>query len=263
MIVFLVKRLLNAIAVMLAVAFLAFMIFRFVGDPVELMLNEQASQAQRDELRIRLGLDKSFLIQFVTFLANAARGDFGISYRNQQDVFTLIIERIRALGMQGQVVVSHAFCLGSPDRDLVDPLIDEIARLDIGIMTTAPAARPAPPVKRLLERGVRVCSGSDGIRDTWGPYGNADMLERVMFVGLRNNFRRDEEVELAFHVCTQGGADVMRLDGYGLKIGAKADLVVVEGETITQAAVARPPRKLVIKAGNVVARDGVSIRQAP
>jgi peptide/nickel transport system permease protein len=94
--VFLLKRLLNAAGVMLTVAFLAFLIFRFVGDPVELMLNEQASQAQRDELRERLGLNKNFAMQFVTFVGNAVRGDFGISYRNQQEVFTLIAERFPA-----------------------------------------------------------------------------------------------------------------------------------------------------------------------
>lgn len=96
MLAFLVKRLANAAGVMLAVAFIAFMIFRFVGDPVELMLNEQASQAQRDELRIRLGLDRSFVVQFGTFVLNAMQGDFGISYRNQQEVFTLIVERFPA-----------------------------------------------------------------------------------------------------------------------------------------------------------------------
>lgn len=177
--------------------------------------------------------------------------------------FDLIFERTRALGMKGQVVVSHAFCLGTPDPDLVNPMIEQLAELDIGIMTTGPASRPAPPVKRLLDAGIRVCSGSDGIRDTWGPYGNADMLERVMLVGLRNNFRRDDEVELAFHVCTQGGADIMRLENYGLKVGAKADLIIVEGETITHAAVARPARRLVIKHGNVVARGGICSRTAP
>ena len=177
--------------------------------------------------------------------------------------FDLIFERTRALGMHGKVVVSHAFCLGAPDRDLVDPMIEQLAELDIGIMTTGPAGRPAPPVKRLLEAGIRVCSGSDGIRDTWGPYGNADMLERVMFVGLRNNFRRDEEVELAFQVCTIGGAAVMRLDNYGLKVGARADLMVVAGETITHAAVARPVRRLVVKHGRVVARYGSCVRTSP
>ncbi len=96
MLVFIAKRLLNAVGVMLTVALIAFVIFRFVGDPVELMLNEQASQAQRDELRERLGLNRNLVLQFATFVGNAVRGDFGISYRNQQEVFTLIAERFPA-----------------------------------------------------------------------------------------------------------------------------------------------------------------------
>src|SRR5690606_21554209 len=96
MLEFLIKRLLNAAGVMLAVAFIALMIFRFVGDPIELMLNEQASQAQRDELRVRLGLDRGFLMQFATLVGNAVRVDYSITYRNQQDVFTLITERFPA-----------------------------------------------------------------------------------------------------------------------------------------------------------------------
>ncbi len=177
--------------------------------------------------------------------------------------FDLIFERTRALGMHGQVVVSHAFCLGHPDRDLVDPMIEQLAELDIGIMSTGPAGRPAPPLKRLLQAGIRMCSGSDGIRDTWGPYGNADMLERVMFLGLRNGLRRDDEVELAFQVCTSGGASVMRLEGYGLQVGARADLIAVPGETITHAAVSRPLRSLVVKHGRVVARNGACLRTSP
>ncbi len=175
----------------------------------------------------------------------------------------LIFERTRALGMQGRVVISHAFCLGSPDPALVNPLVDAIADLDIGIMTTGSASRPVPAVKPLLERGIRVCSGSDGIRDTWGPYGTADMLERAMLVGLRNNFRRDEDVELAFHVCTQGGADIMRITDYGLAVGRAGDLVVVDGEAITHAVVAHPPRRLVVKRGRVVARNGACLKAAP
>ena len=96
MLIFLIKRIANAAGVMLAVAFIAFMTFKFVGDPVELMLNVQASQAQRDELRARLGLDRGFVLQFATFVGNAAKGDFGISFRNQRDVSSLIAERFPA-----------------------------------------------------------------------------------------------------------------------------------------------------------------------
>lgn len=176
--------------------------------------------------------------------------------------FDLIVERTRALGMAGKVTVSHAFCLGG-DPAQVDPLIEELVELDIAIMTTAPASRPAPPVKKLLQAGVRVCSGSDGIRDTWGPYGNADMLERAMFVGLRNNFRRDDELRLALDVCTTEGAKVMEIADYGLGEGKAADLVILPGETVAEAIVTRSPKRRVLKRGRVVARDGVSVRAAP
>ncbi len=168
----------------------------------------------------------------------------------------LIIERTKALGMQGRVTISHAFCLGMTDQDYVASLIEALAEARVHILTTAPASRPVPPVKRLVEAGVVVGAGSDGVRDTWGPYGNADMLERAVFVGLRNNFRRDDEVALALDVCTHGGARMMALEGYGLEPGCKADLVLLDGEALAEAVVSRRKRRLVLKAGRVVAQDG-------
>lgn len=168
----------------------------------------------------------------------------------------MIIERTAALGMHGKVTVSHAFCLGMPDRARAAALTEQLARHDIAIATTAPASRPVPAAAELRRAGVRLCAGSDGIRDTWGPYGNLDMLERALFIGLRNNFRNDSDVEYALQVCTQGGADVMELKGYGLREGAFADIVLVEAETVAEAVAARPRRKLVLKRGKPVARYG-------
>ena len=168
----------------------------------------------------------------------------------------LIVERTRALGMAGRVVISHAFCLGMPDAAVVDPLIAALADAGIAVMTTGPASRPAPPVKRLVEAGVVVCAGSDGIRDTWGPYGNADMLERAMFVGLRNNLRRDDELALALDVVTAGGAQALGIEGYGLAPGCIGDLVLVAAETVAEAVAQRPGGRTVVKRGRVVARDG-------
>ena len=165
----------------------------------------------------------------------------------------LIIERSRALGMAGRVVVSHAFCLGMADAAVVDPLIDALAEAGIAVMTTAPAARPAPPLKRLVQAGVVLCAGSDGIRDTWGPYGNADMLERAMFVGLRNNLRRDDELALALDVVTTGGARALGLADYGLAPGCWGDVVLVAAETVAEAVAQRPGGRTVVKRGRVVA----------
>lgn len=96
MLAFLIKRIGNAVLVMLTVAFLAFLIFRFLGDPVEMMVNESATQVERNELRARLGLNDGFLVQYARFVTNAAQGEFGLSWRNQQSVIGLIAERFPA-----------------------------------------------------------------------------------------------------------------------------------------------------------------------
>jgi cytosine/adenosine deaminase-related metal-dependent hydrolase len=113
-------------------------------------------------------------------------------------------------------------------------------------------------LKRLLQAGVVVCAGSDGIRDTWGPYGNADMLERALFVGQRYNLRRDDELALAFDMVTIGGARALGLKAYGLAPGCCGDLVLVEAETLAEVVAQRPGRRTVVKRGRVVAREGVT-----
>ena len=164
----------------------------------------------------------------------------------------LIIERTAALGMAGKVMVSHAFCLGMPDPAVVNPLVEAVAKAGIAIMTTAPAYRPVPSVKQLVQAGVVVCGGSDGVRDTWGPYGNADMLERAMLIGMRNNFRRDDELALALDTVTVNAAKALGLTGYGLAAGCGGDVVLVPAETLAEAVAQRPGPRTVVKRGRVV-----------
>jgi cytosine/adenosine deaminase-related metal-dependent hydrolase len=175
----------------------------------------------------------------------------------------LIIERSRALGMAGRVMISHAFCLGMPDPSVTEPLIAALAEAGIAICTTAPASRPVPAVKRLVQAGVVICAGSDGIRDTWGPYGNGDMLERAMLVGLRNNLRRDDELALAFDVCSTAGARALGLPDYGLAPGCMGDVLLVPAETLAEAVAQRPSGRMVIRRGRLVARDGEVLFPVP
>ena len=191
--------------------------------------------------------------------------DIHLHERGEMGCFSmeLIIERTVALGMQNQVVVSHAFCLGQPERLPIAKLTEQLAQSGIRIMTTGPAAVTAPVIRELREAGVVVCSGSDGIRDTWGPFGNACMLERAMFLAQRNNFRRDDEVEVALDVCTHGGATSMDIDNYGITPGCDADCVLVEGESLAEVIASRPVRKRVLKRGRTVAENGQSLLLAP
>ncbi|MEI5679595.1 MULTISPECIES: amidohydrolase family protein [unclassified Mesorhizobium] len=171
----------------------------------------------------------------------------------------LIIDRTRAHAMAGKVTVSHAFCLGHNDYLAIGNLLDDLADAGIAIMTTGPAGYPCPPLIRTLDAGITVCSGSDGIRDCWSPYGNADMLERAIFLGMRNDLDRDDEIRRAVEVVTTGGAAVMGRQDYGLAVGDAADLVLIEGETLAEAVVSRRSRPLVMKRGKVVAREGAAL----
>ncbi len=168
----------------------------------------------------------------------------------------LIIERTRALGMQGRVMASHAYCLGSIDAAAQDALAAGLAEAGIAVMTAGPAGGAAPSVKKLHAAGVVICGGSDGPRGTWWPYGTGDMLVRANMIGQRNGFSRDADLELALETCTTLGARAIGLADYGLAPGCAADAVLVACETVAEAVAALPVRGMVIRRGRVVARNG-------
>ncbi|MBK1686765.1 ABC transporter permease [Rubrivivax gelatinosus] len=114
MLVFVLRRLAQALVVMLAVAFIAFMLFQYVGDPVLNLLGQDATQEQRAQLRRDLGLDQSFLVQFGHFVANAAQGEFGLSLRQGRQVSALIAERFPATLELSLVAALLALALGIP-----------------------------------------------------------------------------------------------------------------------------------------------------
>ena len=96
MLEFFIRRLLQAVVVLLTVTFIAFLLFQFVGDPVAQMLGIESTQADRERLREALGLNDPFYVQFFHFIANALSGDFGISLRQGTPVSELIAERFPA-----------------------------------------------------------------------------------------------------------------------------------------------------------------------
>lgn len=174
----------------------------------------------------------------------------------------LILDRAAALGLQGRVAISHGFCLGDlPEREC-GALLARMAKLGVVLITSAPAARAVPPLLACRHAGVTVLGGNDGIRDTWTPYGTPDMLERAMLIGLRYNLRRDDELAIALDCVTEAGARGCGFEAYGLAPGCRADLVLVEAQTVADAVVARPPRRLVVSGGRIVARDGQLLPEA-
>jgi len=171
----------------------------------------------------------------------------------------LILDRTQALGMQGKVTISHAFCLGALETPRLNGLLSRLAELRVSILTTAPASRPVPSVRACRDAGVTIFSGNDGIRDTWTPFGDPDLLMRARLVGLRNDFRRDSELAWALGCVTGSAAKACGFADYGLHIGARADLVLVDASCVAEAVAQHRPKPLVVAAGRVVARNGVAV----
>ena len=114
MLAFVLRRLLQAVIVMLTVGFLAFMLFQHVGDPVTNLLGQDATQEQKDLLRKELGLDQPFPVQFAAFVGNAVQGEFGISLRQGRKVSTLIADRFPATLELALVAAVLALLVGIP-----------------------------------------------------------------------------------------------------------------------------------------------------
>ncbi|MCX7630711.1 MAG: ABC transporter permease, partial [Geminicoccaceae bacterium] len=114
MLFYMLRRLGQAIVVMVVVSFSSFVLFDYVGDPVNNMVGQEASLADRAALRARLGLDDPLLVRFARFLVDAARGEFGISYRLRRPVAELVAERLPATLELVAVSAVLALAIGIP-----------------------------------------------------------------------------------------------------------------------------------------------------
>ena len=114
MLAFIIRRILQSVAVMAVVAFIAFGMFNFTGDPVTFMVGQDATQEDRARLRADLGLDLPFYVQFGRFVGRAVHGDFGLSLRQGRKVSTLLKERLPATIELAFVAAVLALVLGVP-----------------------------------------------------------------------------------------------------------------------------------------------------
>jgi peptide/nickel transport system permease protein len=111
---FILRRILQSVAVLAAVAFIAFALFTYTGDPVTFMVGQDATQEDRARLRSDLGLDQPFYIQFGRFVGRAVQGDFGLSLRQGRPVSTLLKERLPATLELAVTAAFLAVLLGVP-----------------------------------------------------------------------------------------------------------------------------------------------------
>jgi len=247
-----------------------------VRDPGTAELLDEALRAGADVIGgiDPCGLDRDPVAHLDVVFALALKHGVGVDFHlhdgGELGLFTidLIAERVRALGLQGNATISHAFALGEVERDVAARTLDVLAELDIALTTIAPGGRPSLPIQEIAHRGIRLGLGQDGQRDYWSPFGSGDMLDRTWQLAFINNFRRDDLVEHSVAIATAGGASVMsgwsdtdsrntmRLTGVedrpGFAPGSPADFVLVDGETVTSTVMDRPAGRTVIHEGRIV-----------
>jgi peptide/nickel transport system permease protein len=114
MLAFVLRRIAQAVLVMLAVGLIAFSLFTFVGDPVLIMLGQDATPEARIRITQLLGLDQPFYVQYANFIGRAVQGDFGLSLRQARPVSLLFVERLPATLELSCVAALFSLAAGIP-----------------------------------------------------------------------------------------------------------------------------------------------------
>jgi cytosine/adenosine deaminase-related metal-dependent hydrolase len=170
-----------------------------------------------------------------------------------------ICARTRALGLGGKVTISHGFCLGQVTERQAEAAAEMMAEAGVSLVTHGAGGLKMPPIEMLRDAGVLVFAGNDDIRDTWSPYGTGDLLERAAMIGWKGDFRRDDQVEVAFDIVSAAGARALGIGNYGITVCGTANLFTIAASCVAEAVAAHPPRKLVLFDGKIVARDGAAL----
>ncbi len=181
-------------------------------------------------------------------------------------VEVMVAETIRR-GMSGRVTASHTTAMHSYNNAYAYRLIANIARAGLHMITnpldnavlqgrfdTGPIRRGHTRVKQLLEAGVNVCIGHDSVMDPWYPLGYGDPLQAAFVLVHLGQMSGDAELRQLIEMITTNSARTLGVEGYGLRPGGPADLVVFDAPTEADALRLVAPRTLVLRGGKVLAR---------
>jgi cytosine deaminase len=181
-------------------------------------------------------------------------------------VEVMAAETIR-LGMEGRVTASHTTAMHSYNNAYAGRLIVNIKKAGMNMITnpldnatlqgrfdTYPIRRGHTRFKELLAAGVNVCIGHDSVMDPWYPLGYADPLQAAMVLAHYGQMSGFEEIRTLIDMITTNGAKALGLSDYGLAVGCRADLVLFDAASEMDAIRRIAPRRMVLKAGKVVAR---------
>jgi cytosine deaminase len=175
-------------------------------------------------------------------------------------------------GYGGRVTASHCGALGAYDDNYAEKVIGLVAEAGVSISSNTQISlvmtgrndrglvrRGITRVKELLDAGVNVLSSQDDVNDPYYPFGRPDQIEVGQYTAHVAQLTYPRELETVFDMITVNAARAMRLEGYGVEPGDRADLVLIEAETVHEALREVPPRRLVFCGGKLVAESRLEV----
>ena len=188
-----------------------------------------------------------------------------------------IAEVTVARGMQGQVTLGHMTSLASLSGAHRVEVWDRIKEAGINIVVLPftdmhlnarnddhNVRRGVAPVKLMWDVEVSVGLSSNNVRNAFTPFGNADLMDVALFMAQVGHMGSPDDFRRLVHTITYDNARIIGIDqGYGVKVGDRADLVVLDGTDPATALLDRAVRTAVIKGGRVVARTQRSTELYP
>lgn len=185
----------------------------------------------------------------------------------------LLADKTIESGWQGRVAAGHCCAMATWDDALAERVIEKVARANVHIITNVPVnlllqgrgdsqpvRRGITRVKQLLEAGVNVSCGQDDLHNMFYPYGRMDMLEVAMIAGHAAHLSSPAQIQAAFDMPRYNAARILRLEKYGVQVGAEANLVVLDADSAIDALRRQPDRRYVIRQGRLVAETHTDVR---
>lgn len=211
-------------------------------------------------------------VEFCFDLAEKYDADVDMHVDETDDPFYRTLEMVAdetiKRGYYGRVTAGHTCALASYDDHYAGYVIDKVKRAEMNMITNPvtnlmlqgrydgyPKRRGLTRVKELLNAGVNVAYGQDCIKDTFYPFGKADMLEVGLILAHAAHMSLPHEIEEVFNMPLERSARILRLTDYGIEEGKRADIVILDADNPKDSLRLQPTRLYVIKEGTIMTKS--------
>lgn len=214
--------------------------------------------------------DSHYHVDLIFKIAKAFNVDVDMHVDETDDPFYRTLEMVADATIknhwQGRVTAGHTCALSAYDDHYANYVMDKVKDAGIFMITNPvtnlmlqgrndkqPIRRGITRVKELLSRDIIMSFGQDCVRDTFYPFGSADMLQVALITAHAAQMSLPHEREKLFDMITSDASRILKLDDYGLVVGNSANLVIIDAKNIDEAISLQPERRFVIRSGKVIA----------